>query len=95
MVAILKFSGRHWARSAVAWLFFVLIVQGLSDAGAKSTESQIAAHNAAVALGILTVSERIRPQSTYQVAKVDLVALDLKTLNPSAFGDRADNEPAH
>ena len=95
MVAILKLSGRHWARSAVAWLFFVLIVQGLSDAGAKSTESQIAAHNAAVALGILTVSERVQPQSTYQVAKVDLVALDLKTLNPSAFGDRADNEPAH
>lgn len=95
MVAILKFSGRHWARSAGAWLFFVLIVQGLSDAGAKSTESQIAAHNAAVALGILTVSERVQPQSTYQVAKVDLVALDLKTLNPSAFGDRADNEPAN
>lgn len=91
MLAILMFSGKNWSRAALAWVVFALAVDGLAEAGAEGAKSRIAAHNAAVALGVLAAAERTRPAGMQQVAKVEVSELQLDTLGPQAFGD-ADDE---
>jgi hypothetical protein len=88
MLSILKFSGTHWSRSAIAWLVFAFVVQGLSEAGAESAAAQIAAYNAAVALGVLNVAERSGNQGHYQVAKVAISDFNLSELDPAVFADQ-------
>lgn len=92
MLSILKFSGKHWSRAALAWFLFAVAVEGLAQAGTESAESRLAAHNAAVALGVLTAADRARPQANYQVAKIDLKALDLEKIPSSAFGDAVEGD---
>ncbi len=88
MLSILKFSGTHWSRAAIVWLLFAFAVEGLADAGAESADAKIAAYNAAVALGVLNVAERSRENGVHQVAKVDVVELDLNRFDPAQFGDQ-------
>jgi hypothetical protein len=88
MLSILKFSGTHWSRSAIGWLVFAFVVQGLSEAGAESAAAQIAAYNAAVALGVLNVAERSGNDGHYQVAKVAISDFNLSELDPAVFADQ-------
>lgn len=88
MLSILKFSGTHWSRSAVVWLVFAFVVQGLADAGAESADAKISAYNAAVALGVLNVAERSANRGHYQVAKVAISDFNLSELDPAVFADQ-------
>ncbi|MCU0955642.1 MAG: hypothetical protein MUC37_13840 [Hyphomicrobium sp.] len=90
MFTIIKCSGRHWARAALAWLLFALVIDGLARAGSEAAEAKLAAYNAAVALGVLKSAEHLRPQGQYQVAEVRVSDIDLKQLDPTAFGDGDD-----
>lgn len=91
MLSILKFSGKHWSRAFFGWALFILSVDGLAQAGAESAESVRAAHNAAVALGVLAAAERAPPAGALQVARIAVSDLDLKSFPPSAFGDSDDS----
>lgn len=88
MLSILKCSGTHWSRAAVGWILFALVVDGLAEAGAEAADAKLAAYNAAVALGVLNVAERVGDKGHYQVAKVELVDLDLAALDATAFADQ-------
>jgi uncharacterized membrane protein YidH (DUF202 family) len=88
MLSILKFSGTHWSRTAVAWLVFAFAIEGLAQAGAESADAKIAAYNAAVALGVLNVAERSGNRGHYQVAKVEISEFDLDQLDPASFADQ-------
>jgi urease accessory protein UreF len=90
MLSILIFSGKQWSRAALAWLLFAVAVDGLARAGSEAAEAKLAAYNTAVALGVLSAAERLGPHGQYQVAKVEIVDLDLARLEPSAFGDLDD-----
>ncbi len=92
MLSILKFSGKHWSRAALGWALFILTVDGLAQAGAESAESILAAHNAAVALGVLAAAERGPSPGALQVARIAVRDLDLKSLSPAAFGDRDESD---
>jgi len=94
MQSILKFSGTHWSRSAIAWLTFAFVVQGLAEAGAESADAKIAAYNAAVALGVLNVAERSGNHGHYQVAKVAISDFNLSELDPAVFADQDGAAPA-
>ncbi len=87
MLSILKFSGKHWSRTAMAWVAFAVVVDGLAKAGAEASEAKLAAYNTAVALGVLDAAERVGTRGQYQVAKVTVLDLDLAALTPGAFGD--------
>ncbi|MBY0226304.1 MAG: hypothetical protein K2Q28_10910 [Hyphomicrobium sp.] len=88
MLSILKFSGTHWSRSAIVWLVFAFVVQGLANAGAESADAKIAAYHAAVALGVLHVAEPSGSRGHYQVAKVEFSDFDLRELDPAVFADQ-------
>jgi hypothetical protein len=90
MFSIIKCSGRHWSRAALAWLLFALVIDGLARAGSEAAEAKLAAYNAAVALGVLKSAEQIRRQGQYQVAEVTVSDIDLKQLDATAFGDGDD-----
>jgi hypothetical protein len=87
MLSILKFSGKHWSRAAFAWILFAVAVDGLAKAGAEASDAKIAAFNAAVALGVQDAGARLGGQGQYQVAKVALTELDLKSIDPAVFAD--------
>jgi hypothetical protein len=88
MLSMLKFSGTHWSRSAIAWLVFAFVVEGLAQAGAESADAKIAAYNAAVALGVLNVAERSGNRGHYQVAKVEISDFDPSEFDPAVFADQ-------
>ena len=87
MLSILMFSGKQWSRAALAWIVFALAIDGLAEAGAEGAKSRNAAHNAAVALGVLAAAERTRPVGSHQVARIEMSAMDLAELDPADFGD--------
>lgn len=88
MLSILKFSGTHWSCSAIVWLVFAFVVQGLANAGAESADAKIAAYHAAVALGVLGVAEQSGNRGHYQVAKVEVSDFDLTEMDPAVFADQ-------
>jgi hypothetical protein len=94
MLSILKFSGTHWSRAAAAWILFGVAIDGLADAGAEAADAELAAYNAAVALGVLNVAERTGERGQYQVAKVEVLDLDLKSLDPATFADHDETAAA-
>lgn len=87
MLSIIKFSGKHWSRAALGWLLLALAVDGLAKAGAEAADAKLEAYNAAVALGVQSAAVRLGTQGQYQVAKVALTDLDLKTIDPVQFAD--------
>lgn len=90
MFSIIKCSGRHWSRAALAWLLFGLVIDGLARAGSEAVEAKLAAYNAAVALGVLKSAGPMPPPGQYQVAEVTVSDIDLRQLDPTAFGDGDD-----
>ena len=92
MMSILKFSGMHWSRAAVVWILFGVAIDGLADAGAEAASAELSAYQTAVALGVLNVAERTGDRGQYQVAKVEVIELDLKAIDPTEFADH--DEPA-
>jgi hypothetical protein len=90
MFSIIKCSGRHWSRAALAWLLFALVIDGLARAGSEAVEAKLAAYNAAVALGVLKSADQLRPQGQYQVAEVTVSDIDLRQLDSTVFGDGDD-----
>jgi len=90
MLSIVIFSGKHWSRAALGWLLFVVAIDGLAEAGAEGHARRLAAHNATVALGVLSAAERARPAGGYQVPKIAVTTLDLASLGPDMFGDTDD-----
>ncbi len=87
MLSILKFSGKHWSRAAFAWILFAVAVDGLAKVGAEAADAKLAAYNAAVALGVQDADARLGGQGQYQVAKVALKDLDLRSIDPAVFAD--------
>jgi uncharacterized protein YdgA (DUF945 family) len=87
MLSIIKFSGKHWSRAALGWILFAVAVDGLAKAGAEAADAKLAAYNAAVALGVQDEGVRLGVQGQYQVAKVALKDLDLKSIDPAVFAD--------
>jgi hypothetical protein len=90
MLSILVFSGRHWMRAAAAWFLLAFAVDALADAGSEGADARLQAHNAAVALGVLTAVERLGKQGSYQVPKIEMVEFDLSAVSPETFGDGDD-----
>lgn len=94
MLSILKFSGKHWSRAALAWILFAVAVDALAKAGAEAADAKLAAYNAAMALGVLDAVARRGDEGQYQVAKVAVKSLDLKAIDPAVFGDAEDSAAA-
>lgn len=94
MLPILKFSGAHWARTALVWLFFAALVDGLADPSAEAADSvRPASGTASASDGSHTTLSHLEP-GRYQVAKVEVVDLDVSAISEVSFGDAEETAPA-
>ena len=80
-------SGKSWLCQAVAWAVFALVVAAAADAGADP----VAPTAAATVIRLELTSPKL--ENGGQVA-IAIKAMDLATLDASAFGDHEGSSPA-
>lgn len=92
---ILRCSGRHWGRTALAWVLFAVLVQGLAGAGAESAGADCASYNSSSAPGAFNPGGQELPMAgQVQVADVSVSAFDPGAFQSDQFGDNEDLLPA-
>ncbi|MCU0954380.1 MAG: hypothetical protein MUC37_07160 [Hyphomicrobium sp.] len=92
--SMLRCSGRHWGRAALAWALFAMLVQGLAGAGAESAGAECASCNSASTPGAFNPGGQVLPMAgQVQVADVSVSAFDPGAFQSDQFGDNDDLMP--
>ena len=92
LFSILKCSGGHWCRAALAWLAFAALLQGLALAGTEVADAEGPAHQRiGLAPGASSLGGQTRTlPGKLQVAVVSVSAFDPTAFDAHQFGDSDD-----